>query len=229
LADLTKQDFLDYVELCKKEFGVKLVYKKSSLLMRLLSVVLFFNRGFLDSYYTTIGTTIYWVKPLEQLGSNPGKDFRVFFHEVQHAHDYLLGKLSFVLLYLFPQVLSVMSFFALLAIFFGNEWLVWLVCLLFLAPIPAPARMYFELRAYMCNAAYEFWRSGVKTGNYPETFLDIFTGSSYYFMWPFEESLIKRLRVAESEIFEADNLTFVQRKTYEFLKKRGLVKDIEYV
>lgn len=224
MANLTKQDFLDYVELCKQEFGVKLVYKKTSLFMRFLALILFFNRGFLDSYYTTIGTTIYWLKPLSQLGDNPESDFRVLFHEVQHAHDYLVGKFSFVFLYLFPQILAILSLLAILAIFLGNTWLVWLVCLLFLAPIPAPARMYFELRAYMCGIAYNFWKNGTKVETYPEHFLERFSGPDYYFMWPLEEDLIKRFRIIEAGIIDKKDVTVVQQVTYRFLRDRGVCK-----
>lgn len=79
--------------------------------------------------------------------------------------------------YLIPQVFALL---ALLAVF--NLW--WLLCLLFLLPLPAPFRAWAEVRAY---------RRSIENGNSPEDVQRAFTGAGYYFMWPFKAHLKKWL------------------------------------
>ena len=44
----------------REQFGTKLKIKQKSPIMRLLGAILFFNRGFMDSFITVLGKTIYF-------------------------------------------------------------------------------------------------------------------------------------------------------------------------
>lgn len=116
-------------------------------------------------------------------------DYKKLQHEWVHLKDAetLFGKLPkktkrlnlilFSLAYLFPQCLAIFSLLA-----FVNLW--WLLCLLFLLPIPAPFRAMAELRAY---------RRNVELGRPPEDIVPAFCRFGYYFMLPFKKKVLKEL------------------------------------
>jgi len=60
----------------------------------------------------------------------------------------------------------------------------WLLCLLFLLPLPSPGRMLAEMRAY---------RRSRELGRDVETIIPAFTTGKYFFMWPFESHVRKML------------------------------------
>jgi hypothetical protein len=96
-----------------------------------------------------------------------------------------VGALAFRLSYLFPQWLAL---FALSSFFIGPIGLLFLI---FLAPLPAPFRTFWELRGYaMTDAA--LWQSN-------QRFTDLdrltkqFTSGAYYFMWPFRNHIMSEV------------------------------------
>mgnify|MGYP007046843866 CR=1 FL=1 len=94
----------------KKDYKLDVKYKDTSFLMKLLSLILFFNKDFMKSFTTTIGTTIYY--PSEEFVKNsPITSLITLLHELVHIIDYNKNKLLFTLLYLFPAfILSIDSF-----------------------------------------------------------------------------------------------------------------------
>lgn len=179
--------FQDLVTASQKHFpDLKIKYKDQSFFMKLLGKIMFFNKGFMTDYTTTIGSTIYF--PSEAtVKARPVSSAAVLLHELIHVYDAKkLTKPFFGFLYLTPQI------FALLAIplFFLN-WKLALPFLLFALPIPSYFRMHFEKKAYM-TSLYVINALGNRMNFKPllatqqEGYLAHFKDSSYYYMWPFD-------------------------------------------
>ena len=86
----------------------KIVDKRESKLMRLLSKLLFFNKNFMSRYITVIGNTVYvptkdWVK------EDAYRALSVFCHEWVHMKDNRRLGPFFKLLYLSPQIFSFLA------------------------------------------------------------------------------------------------------------------------
>jgi hypothetical protein len=162
--------------------NLKIAYKDQSTFMKLLGTLMFFNPGFMTSYITTIGNTIYW--PTEQfVQQNPESVSEIFIHECTHMYDEKrLGSVPFTLGYLFPQILMLPALFLLL---FLSWKIVLSLALLCLAPWPAPFRALFERRAYFTSMLVGYklfgWDPRPAAPHYASHFKD----SSYYFMLPF--------------------------------------------
>ena len=173
------------VSLGRQKFGMSVKFKDESLFMKTLGILLFFNKDFMKNYITTIGSTVYF--PSKQwLSDNKQAATRVMCHEMVHISDSAeVREVVFSYSYLFPQVLALLALCAI----FGSPF--WLLSLLFLLPIPAPGRTYWELRGYALTDAVEYKTTG--------KFSDIdwltgqFTTSKYYFMWPFNNDIRERV------------------------------------
>ena len=175
------ESFIKFQKLIQKEVKLQIKYKDESNFMVLLYFfVHYFNPHFMKYYSTTIGSHIYFpsrdfVKQDEQ------RAMRILAHELVHVLDaQKYGLLSFMLAYLFPQVLviGILSFpwLGLYALFF----------LIFLLPLPAPFRFYFESRAYTIDKL-------LKPHTNVEDYVDCFTSWDYYKMYPFPEKVIEKL------------------------------------
>ena len=100
--------------------------KEESKLMKIIAKILFFNPKFMTDYITTIGSTVYF--PREDI-SNDVTVWEVLPHEMIHADDSRrLGPL-FGFLYLFPQILAILSLLAFGALGGNLNWLYWLLFL----------------------------------------------------------------------------------------------------
>ena len=160
-------------------------YKDESLLMKILGKMMFFNKDFMKSYTTTIGSTIYY--PNETfIKSRPVSSNTILLHELVHINDSnKFTSLLYSFLYLFPQIL-ILLFFPLLFV----SWKLALLALLFAAPLPAYFRMNFEKRAYF-TSLYVLNEYGKKLNFNPSLdkqkydFVNQFKSSSYYWMWYF--------------------------------------------
>ncbi|MCK9567833.1 DUF4157 domain-containing protein [Candidatus Pacearchaeota archaeon] len=172
-----------------KHYSFDIKYKNKSLFMKLLGFLLFFNKGFMTKYITTIGSTIYFTSE-DFVNSQNQSAISVLAHElvhIQQAKRY--GKVLFSILYLFPQCLAVFALLAPISLWF----LLFLLCL---APLPAPWRTKFEVGGYtmslfVLNEQLIFFQ------NSPDKIYEIlceesdkinriyFVGPSYWFMWPF--------------------------------------------
>lgn len=164
---------------------VKIKFKNQSLFMKILGMMLFFNPGFMTNYITTVGYTVYFPSE-EWLNATPTSGVVTILHELIHVSDAKrLTRPFFSFLYLCPQILVLFS-----ALLFLLTWKIALpVMILFCLPFPAYFRMIFERRAYFVSL-YVFYQLGkrgymVDLEQEKNHMLTQFTGSAYYFMWPF--------------------------------------------
>ena len=179
--------FQDLVTAAQKDFpSLKIKYKDQSWFMKLIGILLFFNKSFMASYTTTIGSTVYF--PNEGfVKSRPVSASTVLLHELVHVYDAKKYTTPlFSLLYMSPQI------FVLLCLpLFLVSWKIALpLMILFALPIPSYFRMHFEKRAYL-TSLYAINALAARLNFKPilasqeEAFLKQFKDSSYYFMWPF--------------------------------------------
>lgn len=195
------------------EMGATIHYKPESRLMRVIGGILFFNKAFMTRFTTTIGKKVYFSQRFQSEWEHENKAC-VLAHELVHVEDYIERPIQFTLGYLFPQILAL---FALLAFggFCNLNYLWFLLCLLFLLPIPSPGRATAEIRGYSVSMAIRKW-----LGQYPDyeyrRFFRTFTGPNYYYMWPFKKNLEKRFRcmAAFAEANQLDKEIPVARRIY---------------
>lgn len=128
-------------------------------------------------------------------------------HETFHEYD--RKKMSVPVaffLYAFPQILAPLALLSILAIWFGLGWLACLGFLLFLLPLPAPGRMWLEIRAYRVNMMFlkyvtQVSEEGIR--GMAVHYSTHFTGPNYYFMWPFRNHIIGLLlKEVKLDIYE---------------------------
>lgn len=193
--------------------NLRIKYKNKSKLMKFLGSILFFNKSFMNSYTTVIGNTVYF--PNENfVRLLPLSSKVILLHELVHLYDSKkFSRLLFSFLYLFPQILAPFMLLLLLI-----NWKIMLIAfILFLFPIPAFFRMYFEKRAYMASL-YVIYVMKNKMNYDPgldkqkDYFIEQFSSSHYYFMWPFTnikkdfdkavEKIKRNQRPFESPIFD---------------------------
>lgn len=178
--------FDNIVKKAKEYFpDLQVKYKNDSLFMKFLGTLLFFNKEFMKSYTTTIGSTIYFPsKKFVELKGNYSKV--ILLHELVHIKDStIIGKLLFNIQYLSPQIFILFALPMLLI-----SWKISLFFLLFGLPFPSYYRMNLEKRAYL-SSLYVEKKLADKHGYEPELerhakyYIGQFKGSYYYFMWPF--------------------------------------------
>jgi len=186
---MSNSAFSAFEQSMHSKYAFTIKYKNKSLFMKLLGLLLFFNKGFMTRYITTIGSTIYF--PSEEfVKSKDQSAISVLAHElihIQQAKAY--GTILFSLLYLFPQCLALLAFLAPISLWF----LLFLLCL---APLPAPWRMKFEvggytMSLYMLNTQLKFFQNPqdkiyeILHSEADRISRNYFVGPAYWFMWPF--------------------------------------------
>jgi len=170
--------------------------KKDSLLMRILGTVLFFNKRFMDTLVTTVYPCVYL--PVEWDEWSNSTKCAVLAHEYVHLKDAKRFWILFEFMYLMPQILSL---FAIGAIW--NPYFIWF--LLFLLPISSATRTWLEYRGYRMEISVNYWLTG---GMYDIEFLaEQFTGPAYYFMFPFKNTIRKKLRLDLNKVMDRSKLT----------------------
>jgi hypothetical protein len=176
--------------------NTKVIEKRDSRFMRFLNFfVQVFNPSFLTGYVTTVGRRIYWAnKPavFDQM-----KHARLLTHENVHAYDARrLTVVLFGFLYLIPQVFALCSLLALLSIWYSKWWILSVGFLFLFAPLPAPFRAWFELRAMYYTFLFDYYVLGVQEDHWVEkTASTMFGGWDYYWMCPkfIARKLLRRL------------------------------------
>lgn len=157
------------------------------------------NDKFMTNFFTIIGTKIYAPVPILE-GMTDARLLQVLMHETIHAFDRAkLGNVLFSAAYLFPQTLALLAPFGVMmaAVSRNTSWLWLLLTLLFLAPIPAPFRMWLELRANRSDVSFaKKVTYNNRTGeelptNYISWLVDRYCNGEYYFMWPFRSHVTK--------------------------------------
>lgn len=178
--------FLDLVKNSQKHFpDLKIKYKDSSSFMKFIGTLLFFNKRFMTSYTTTIGSTVYFPNT-SFVRTKPIASSIILLHELVHIYDSKkFSNLLFSFLYLTPQILALLA----VPFYFLIGW--WSsLFLILLLPLPSFFRMYFERRAYF-TSLYVLYRLGKKLNFDPRleenkaSFIKQFKNSSYYYMWIF--------------------------------------------
>ena len=185
----------------------KIVSKTTSFLMKVLSVFLFFNKSFMTSYISVIYPRMY-VPKLPWKENDHYSAILVLAHEWVHLSDRKRFGLLFDIGYLLPQCLA---FLSLLAPFL-SVW--WLLCLLFLLPIPSPTRAWLEFRGYSMTMACKWWLTGNEINYY--WIERQFVGQWYYFMWPFK-GIVRKMFEKQMEKIKNDDLSPEQRKVKEII------------
>lgn len=161
-----------------------------------------FNDRFMTGYITVTMSTIYVPdRYMDHLSRLWGTTAHEWMHMEQSTRwgGRFFGQIFHTLGYIFPQWLAIFSLLAFLAIGFSNWWLMALLCLLFLAPIPAPFRMMKEFEAYMINN-FIAYHEGYLSDAFVEARAKNFYKSSYYFMWPFKSWIIRRFHEENEKI-----------------------------
>lgn len=179
--------FQDLVTAAQKYFpDLQVQYKDQSTFMKILGMILFFNKSFMTDYTTTIGSTVYF--PTASFPQNNSTSASiVLMHELVHISDEKKwGRLIFSFLYLTPQILVLLC----LPLLFINWYIALPLLLLFASPLPSWFRMYFEKRAYMAslyvlNALSKKQGFPALLASQEGIWLEQFQGSGYYYMWPF--------------------------------------------
>lgn len=169
-----------------EKLKVKIINKKDSKLMKLISYVLFFNKNFMIKFTTTIGRTIYVSKAFEE-SENIAKIITLLheFVHIQQNNEDVLHKVK----YLFPQILFILAFILFPFIGFLSLFFILFAVL----PLPAYFRMKSEIEAYGLNL-YLFDKSGLYQMDHElQHCVQQFTTSNYFFMWPFEDKVRKEL------------------------------------
>jgi hypothetical protein len=179
--------FTKFTTELSKVYDFNIEFKNNSLFMKILGFIMFFNRGFMTNYITTIGNTIYFPSQ-EMLKDDELSNCAVLAHELRHIQQNKKYGLLYSLGYLFPQILVIFSLLA----FFNLWFLLFLVCAL---PIPAIFRMIFEREGYKTTMFVLYMYLVQKNidsawvnsaiNNYIDNADQQFTSSAYYYMWPF--------------------------------------------
>lgn len=215
-------------EIKKTVPGFKVVNKRDSRLMKVLSVILFFNKDFMTNFYTTIYHTVYLPTSVKE--GQEKFTWGVLAHEWVHLLRGDLGFAAFAFRYLFPLSLLPLALFSLLAIWGSNLWLWNLLWLLAAAPFPSYFKAYEERIAYRMTLAVEIWRFGSTTDASREYLAQHFTSSEYYFMWPFKKMVKRWLDKEEQDILNGKYQNVAPYSTlYDLIKKEkaGLLEPLE--
>ena len=180
------QKFEQLAEAFRQFIPFKIRYKNESKFMKGLFLLLKpFCPTFQTNFTTVIGSTIYF--PSREFVQNaPHSAMRILSHEVVHLLDQQkFSKPVFMLSYLFPQLLALGVF----SFPFIDWWSLWF--LIFLLPLPAPFRFYFEARGYAMNVL-------TASESHKETVLlfskQQFSSWNYYKMFPFQKTTEKSIR-----------------------------------
>lgn len=171
--------------------GFKLAEKRDSKLMWFFyyaGLMRFWMPNFMETVWMTLGKTVN-VPYLETFGKDLQGDYATLWHERRHVVDLValekklskpVAAVAWTVGYGFPQIFALGA----LGAVWGSWW--WLLCLLLVAPWPAPIRTYIELRGY--TASIEAWhKMGAPLPYPPDEWLasmvnETFCGMKYYKM-----------------------------------------------
>lgn len=198
--DRNAQRVADAVRLVQRFVsGFRVVAKTKSRFHRALGW-LFSKVGgsaYMREFWTTTGYTAAY--PSQFDNSFDAAAFCDVMHEGTHATDASrLTRVGFALIYFFPQVFAIP---VALGAIWGPWWLV-LVGLGLLLPLPAPGRLWLELRAYGNDCAVQWWwlqdnEQQIKRGN---DVADYLSNGSYYWALPFRAWILKKVFARQEAI-----------------------------
>jgi hypothetical protein len=185
--------------------GFKIIYKDQSVLHRFIGKVSFFNPRYMSDFVTVLGTEVAFPSARNFLRDRIST-FKILAHEYVHLMDKKdEGTMAFSLSYIMPVPLAALALGA-FAAFYSLWFLFFLTALLFLAPLPSYGRKKWEMRGYAMSMACNLWKHGSLKSEAVDWIQRCFTGSSYYFMWPFPKAVRKELNVWIRRIENGDIL-----------------------
>lgn len=201
------QKFLDEVVYpVNPDFKIKNKANKSGTYAFLSFFGKLFNSE-LDTRYITVvnGECWYPASYFDESGNFKEENARgaieIMAHETMHEYDRKrFGSFLYTMMYASPQILAPLALGAIGAIW--NPW--WLLCLLFLlllAPLPSPGRAYIEIRGYRINIMLERMKGEyADPEGYAEWVADKqFASAAYFFMFPFKDYVVGKLLETEYE------------------------------
>lgn len=206
--------------------GFRIRFKNESFWQRLLGFFMFWNPGYLIDFVSVFFRTVWWTtrKDYER---NPWVTFKVLAHEWVHILDGGEHRGWFPFSYVSVQVWGVISIFALLSIWFGPWFLLFLVALLFFAPWPSPWRIKWETRGYAIGMAVNYWKHGAIKESTKDWIVEVLTGSVYYFPAWSKRRLCRRLDKAAEAIESGEVLKW--NKAFPLILKIMLASDQEVI
>ncbi|MFA5048766.1 MAG: hypothetical protein WC516_07105 [Patescibacteria group bacterium] len=182
--------------------GFSYKFKDEESFMQRIGKAMFFNKDFMTSYTNTFGQTVYFPNRAN-FDKNPDNYFETLCHEYVHIADDAAHPILFKLKYALPQILALPAvLFILLSPIFiflmafsiiSSLWLLTLLSVVFLAPIPSPGRTQAELRGYGMSIKIRMWANINDVTPYLNRYLPAFVGSGYYYMCPFKRYVAKEL------------------------------------
>jgi hypothetical protein len=200
--------------------GFEIGYKDENLVSKILGVLVWpFNRQYMTQYATTRYPKVFfpsrkWVEANYRLA------WKVLAHEFVHLWDRQQEGASFNVKYASPQMWAVTALIALIAIWVGPWGLLGLIPLLLLLPWPSPGRRDKELRGYTMSMALNHWRYGGEVRESTKNWIaKQFTGSFYYFMWPFHGSVYAMLDEASRDLDDDNILDWKNAETFVWVRE----------
>ena len=205
--------------------GFQVCYKDENFVSKLLGVLVFiFNPKYMKTYTTTRYPKVYF--PTRKfVTSDLKRAWKILAHEYVHLWD-RYHKPAFNFTYLLPQIGAFLALPAILAVWFSNWFLLFLVALILVLPWPASARRNAELRGYTMSMAINFWRYGTVSEDTKVWITENFTGWSYYKMWPF--NMRKQIDAAVKDITNGAVFKWEHAEPYkevhDLMQEKGLTR-----
>lgn len=191
-----------YLAIRKRVPEFKIYKKRTSAkmwAMYIFSFMWIWNRRFMRDFTTTGRRAVYLCDSLVN-EKNWVSIYKTLRHEFVHLMQIEKHGIFFSLGYIFPQVIAISSLGALGAIWGSNWFLVLLVNLVFLAPLPASYRKAWEVEGYTQTMLVEYEEKGVLSDQMVDWVCSHFTGPGYYWMWPFKNSISVEIRAIADDI-----------------------------
>lgn len=220
---MINQNLSNFIDKLNERIKFQVVVKEKSLLMKVISYLMFFNKTFLTDFITTIDDKIYIPQKVLDKFSDE-KIAAIICHEVIHIDDSNKMGPLFKLSYTFPQNLIILSLLGFLG--FLNSWMFFFfLFLIFSLPIPSPGRKSLELRAYKVSLLlnelmfkkYYDESQVLKLVNKSKYMMnEYFVGPYYYYMS--RSSIINDLD-SYKEMEKEELVLFLKNKYIEFLQK----------
>ncbi len=201
-------------------------FKDESKLQKFLGLLVWlFNREYMTRYTTTLYPVV-WFPSRAFYESRPKVSFTILAHELVHLLDTQKHPFWFRVSYLFPQVLALPAFLAIIptAIVAGLWALLPLgIALVLLAPWPAPWRSFWEYRGYGMNLAVFQWSSSVAMEEMRDAIAGHFVTAGYYFMcWSRQTATAKLTEYVTAAREGALQQQEPYKQVYEFLSSNRL-------
>lgn len=167
----------------------EIIYKDESKLHRFLSMLTFWmwrknddtekwENLYMTKYISVIGHKVAF--PSRSWHEEHPYPWKIIAHEGQHMWDDARLPVVYRLGYMLPQLL--------VTLVLGAFWNLWFLCALLAGlPLLSPGRSWAEKRGYTMNIACNYWVHGSVLDSTLEWITEQFTGSYYYFMWPFKK------------------------------------------